>query len=60
MMHVMNIADKTALFKEVNRVLRPGAKFGVYDVMRTGSGALSFLNPGDHGENQLRGRPGRL
>lgn len=46
MMHVgMNIADKTALFKEVHRVLRPGAKFGVYDVMRTGSGDLSFPKP---------------
>ena len=41
----MNIADKTALFKEVYRVLRPGAKFGVYDVMRTGSGDLSFPKP---------------
>ena len=46
MMHVgMNIADKTALFKEVHRVLLPGAKFGVYDVMRTGSGDLSFPKP---------------
>ena len=46
MTHVgMNIADKTALFKEVHRVLRPGAKFGVYDVMRTGSGDLSFPKP---------------
>ena len=46
MMHVgMNIADKTALFKEVHRVLRPGAKFGVYDVMRTGSRDLFFPKP---------------
>lgn len=34
MMHVgMNIADKKQLFKEVYRVLVPGARFGIYDVM---------------------------
>jgi SAM-dependent methyltransferase len=46
MMHVgMNIADKTGLFREVHRVLRPGAVFGVYDVMRFKDGALSFPVP---------------
>lgn len=43
MMHVgMNIADKPALFREVRRVLNPGNVFAIYDVMRTGAGALSF------------------
>ncbi len=33
-LHVgMNIQDKGALFEEVFRVLRPGGRFGVYDVM---------------------------
>ena len=46
MMHVgMNIADKARLFAEVHRVLRPGGSFGVYDVMRTGEGALTFPVP---------------
>ena len=46
MMHVgMNIADKMALFSEVFRVLKPGAVFGIYDVMKTGSGDLSFPVP---------------
>jgi ubiquinone/menaquinone biosynthesis C-methylase UbiE len=41
----MNIGDKRALFAEVARVLRPGAHFGVYDVMRTGDGALAYPLP---------------
>ncbi len=46
MMHVgMNIADKARLFAEVHRVLKPGGSFGVYDVMRTGEGALTFPVP---------------
>ncbi len=46
MMHVgMNIADKAGVFSEVARVLKPGAVFGVYDVMRTGEGDLSFPVP---------------
>lgn len=36
MMHVgMNIQDKAALFVEAARVLKPGAKFGIYDIMKT-------------------------
>ena len=39
MLHVgMNIEAKQSLFREVNRVLRPGGKLGVYDVMRIGPG----------------------
>ncbi len=46
MMHVgMNILDKARLFAEVHRVLKPGGSFGVYDVMRTGEGALTFPVP---------------
>lgn len=46
LIHVgMNIADKAALFAEVRRVLRPGARFGVYDVMRVGEGDLPYPMP---------------
>ncbi|RKZ43340.1 MAG: SAM-dependent methyltransferase, partial [Gammaproteobacteria bacterium] len=46
MMHVgMNIDDKAELFKEIYRVLRPGASFGVYDVMRNKAGELIFPVP---------------
>lgn len=46
MLHVgMNVADKTALFAEVARVLKPGAIFAVYDVMRVGDGSLTFPVP---------------
>lgn len=46
MMHVgMNIADKARLCAEVARVLKPGGSFGVYDVMRTGEGELTFPVP---------------
>ena len=35
LIHVgMNIADKAQLFEEARRVLRPGGRFGIYDVMR--------------------------
>lgn len=46
MLHVgMNIPDKAKLCAEVGRVLRPGALFGIYDVMRTAEGELSFPVP---------------
>ena len=46
MLHVgMNISDKRALFAEVARVLRAGARFGVFDVMRTGDGELAYPLP---------------
>ncbi len=46
MLHVgMNIEDKTALFAEVYRVLRPGSCFGVYDVMRQDEGDLQYPVP---------------
>ena len=46
MLHVgMNIADKARLFVEARRVLRPGSRFGVYDVMRDHSGDLAYPMP---------------
>lgn len=46
MLHVgMNIADKAALFAGVRKVLKPGAVFGVYDVMQIAPGDLSFPVP---------------
>jgi ubiquinone/menaquinone biosynthesis C-methylase UbiE len=46
MIHVgMNIANKRALFTEAGRVLRPGAHFAVFDVMRVGDGALAYPLP---------------
>ena len=46
MMHVgMNIDDKAQLFNEIYRVLRPGALFGVYDVMRDKDGELTYPVP---------------
>lgn len=46
MLHVgMNIEDKGRLFAGVRRVLKRDGVFGVYDVMRTGDGALSFPVP---------------
>lgn len=46
MLHVgMNIEDKAGLFREVYRVLRPGACFAVYDIMRTSDATLHYPVP---------------
>lgn len=46
MLHVgMNIADKATLFAEAARVLQPGARFGLFDVMRTADGELPYPLP---------------
>lgn len=46
MLHVgMNIEDKDELFNEVYRVLRPGATFGIYDIMRISEGELAYPVP---------------
>jgi len=41
----MNIADKAKLFAEARRVLKPGGRFGVYDVMRVGDGDFPYPMP---------------
>jgi hypothetical protein len=46
MLHVgTNIEDKEKLASEVKRVLQPDSPFGIYDVMRTGPGALKYPVP---------------
>lgn len=46
MMHVgMNIEDKQTLIAEVSRVLKPGAKFGIYDIMKTNDEELIYPVP---------------
>lgn len=46
MLHVgMNIENKERLMAEVARVLRPGRRFGLYDLMRVGPGELRYPVP---------------
>lgn len=46
MLHVgMNIPDKKGLCAQVARVLKPGGRFGIYDITRTGDGALTYPVP---------------
>ncbi len=43
MLHVgMNISDKVALMTEIARVTKPGALFGVYDVMRQSDRPVAY------------------
>ena len=45
-MHVgMNIEDKSQLFTEIYRVLKPGSSFSVYDIMRNINGELTYPVP---------------
>jgi SAM-dependent methyltransferase len=46
LLHVgMNVPDKTGLFASVGRVLKRGARFGIYDLMRIAPGDLTFPVP---------------
>ena len=46
MVHVgMNVPDKAAVFREVHRVLAPGARFAVYEQMSTGMGEPPYPLP---------------
>jgi SAM-dependent methyltransferase len=46
LLHVgMNIADKAALFGQIARTLKPGGQLAIYDIMRTGAGALTYPLP---------------
>lgn len=46
MIHVgMNIADKAALMREVARVLAPGGRFALFDLMLRGEGVIPFPVP---------------
>jgi len=45
-LHVaMNIPDRTALYAEIARVVKPGATFCIYDVMKGGDGEPTFPVP---------------
>lgn len=41
----MNIADKARLYREVARVLKPGGRFGLYDIMAGPAGPPHFPAP---------------
>lgn len=41
----MNISDKTALYAEAARVLRPGATFVIYDILRGSGGTVLYPTP---------------
>lgn len=46
MIHVgMNVPDKAGVFREVRRLLKPGALFVIYDILRSGEGEMAYPVP---------------
>jgi|SRR5690242_20848307 len=46
MIHVgMNVPDKAGVFREVRRLLKPGALFVIYDILRLGEGEMAYPVP---------------
>lgn len=41
----MNVADKPAMYAEARRVLKPGARFGVYDILQGEGGEVLYPAP---------------
>ncbi|MCG7522503.1 class I SAM-dependent methyltransferase [Ruegeria sp. Ofav3-42] len=41
----MNIPDKLSVYKEARRVLKPGARFGVYDILQGEGGDVVYPTP---------------
>jgi len=42
---LMNVADKAGVFREVQRVLKPGGWFVMFDILRGGEGPLQYPVP---------------
>ena len=46
LIHVgMNIEDKARLFAEIRRILKPGSRFGLYEIMQMREGILPYPMP---------------
>jgi ubiquinone/menaquinone biosynthesis C-methylase UbiE len=57
----MNIADKPGLYAEVARVLKPGAGFGIYDVMQGPGGEALYPTPwADDGSTSFLATPDEM
>ncbi|MFK7803216.1 MAG: class I SAM-dependent methyltransferase [Anaerolineae bacterium] len=41
----MNFPDKVEAYREINRVLKPGALFGIYDIMQKDPGEIAYPVP---------------